>query len=201
MITSTHALMAATVGRALQRRNKAVHFKWLLIGGVAPDVMLYGLSIGYFIALAWFQPAGERVFGPLYDQLYFTNPFWIVGYNLFHAPLMIAALLAVGYAAMRRAKPWGALLFWFAVGCGVHSLGDIPTHHNDGPLLLFPFNWEMRYHAPISYWHDGYYGREFAFFELFILTPAMVLYLASGWLRRKLALLRSAFGKGDIATG
>lgn len=176
MITTTHALMAATAGVALKRRGQQVPLRWLVIGGLAPDVMLYGLSLGYGIALYNGWLGSERLFGPLYDALYFTNPFWIVGYNALHAPLMVAALIALGLWLWRRGAAWAALLFWFAIGCAVHTAGDIPTHHNDGPLLLFPFHWSLRFHAPISYWDPRYGGEQFAIFEL-ALTLALIAYL------------------------
>ncbi len=177
MITTTHALMAATAGVALKRRRRQVPLRWLVIGGLAPDVLLYGLSIGYGIALFNGWLPGERLFGTRYDTLYFTNPVWIVGYNALHAPLMVAALIALGLGLWRRGIAWAAPLFWFAVGCAIHTAGDIPTHHNDGPLLLFPFNWQMRFYSPISYWDPRYGGEQFARFEL-ALTLAMIAYLA-----------------------
>ncbi|NJL33051.1 MAG: metal-dependent hydrolase [Chloroflexaceae bacterium] len=201
MMTPTHALMAATLGVSLKRRGHQVNMKWLVLGGLAPDVGLLLLSLGYFIALRWFGVPGERVFGTTYDTLYFTNPIWIIGYNGLHAPLMILALAAIGYYAMRNGRIWGNPLIWFAVGCSVHSIGDIFTHHFDGPLLLFPFNWNLRFMSPISYWDPRYYGDQFAIFE-FGLNIAMILYLLAGWLRRKFSAARADdAGESDTALG
>ena len=34
------------------------------------------------------------MFGPEYDALYFTDPVWVTGHSVFHAPLMIALWVA-----------------------------------------------------------------------------------------------------------
>ena len=91
----------------------------------------------------------DAIFGTNYDQLYFTNPWWILGHNLFHAPLLILLYGAVGWIAWKRGRAWGMMLFWFAIGCGLHSTLDIFTHVNDGPVLFFPLNWTYRFTAPI----------------------------------------------------
>jgi hypothetical protein len=43
---------------------------------------------------------------------------------------------------------------------------DIATHVDDGPLLLFPLHWTLRFQSPVSYWDRTHYGREFTIFEL-----------------------------------
>jgi hypothetical protein len=179
--------MTALAGDRLKKRGLPVHTKAALLGSVMPDVPLFVLTFGYFAYRYWFDPiqSGEHIFGPRFDNLYFTNPFWIAGHNLFHAPLMIAALGTAGYLAARREKPWGVALFWFAVACGFHSAVDIVTHHNDGPVLFFPFNWVYRFNAPISYWHPDYGGRIFAPLEL-LLDVAIIIYFVIGWWRLRL---------------
>ncbi|MEZ4675136.1 MAG: hypothetical protein R2932_12925 [Caldilineaceae bacterium] len=32
-----------------------------------------------------------------------------------------------------------------------HTAIDIPLHYDDGPLLLFPFDWKTRFHSPVSH--------------------------------------------------
>jgi membrane-bound metal-dependent hydrolase YbcI (DUF457 family) len=129
---------------------------------------------------------GEGPFGPMYDDLYFHNPFWVISHNLFHAPLIIATLAALGYWGMQRAKPWSPELFWFALACGLHSLIDIPTHANDGPLLLFPLNWDMRFNSPISYWDSQFYGEYFSLFE-HLLDLGIIAFFVVLWIRRRYA--------------
>jgi hypothetical protein len=54
-----------------------------------------------------------------------------------------------------------AHLLSFAFATGLHSFLDIFTHHDDGPLLLFPFDWSLRFTSPISYWDPEHYGNIF----------------------------------------
>jgi membrane-bound metal-dependent hydrolase YbcI (DUF457 family) len=49
-------------------------------------------------------------------------------------------MIAVGYLGWRRRTTWGFAWLWVGIGCGLHALTDILTHHNDGPLLLFPLD-------------------------------------------------------------
>ena len=58
----------------------------------------------------------------------------------------------------------------------LHSVVDVLTHHDDGPLLFFPFSWTIRFYSPISYWDPAHFGRPFAIFEL-VFDLVLVLYL------------------------
>lgn len=61
---------------------------------------------------------------------------------------------------------WGSAWWcWVLVNALVHAISDIPVHHNDGPLLLFPFNFTLRYDSPVSYYDPNYYGVPFAIVE------------------------------------
>jgi hypothetical protein len=183
MMTQSHFLITALLGDRLRRRGVQVRLKGFLLGSFVADVPLTVLTLSYFAYRAWFValPEGEHIFGPSYDLLYFTNPFWIVWTSLFHAPLLIATMALVG---SRTGRPG---LYWFALGCGLHSLIDIFTHHNDGPLLFFPFNWTYRYPAPVSYWHPADGGRTFAVFEsaLDVLIIAYFASMALAWAWRR----------------
>jgi hypothetical protein len=79
-----------------------------------------------------------------------------------------------------RHRGWGNRLLWFAVGAGLHTVVDILTHHDDGPLLLFPFEWSYRFASPVSYWDPNHYGDIFAPLEM-IFSGALLLYLLVTW--------------------
>lgn len=184
MQTYSHFLMTAVLNEGLKVRGVTVQPKALLLGSFMPDVPLFLLTLGYFAYRAWFDPRlpGEHIFGARYDNLYFHNPFWITGHNLFHAPVLVGLMLVVGYTVgLRHQKKWAAALFWFAVACGFHSTVDILTHYDDGPLLFFPFNWRYRFPAPVSYWDPERGGKNFARFEL-LLNLALAGYLVLKWL-------------------
>ncbi len=185
MQTYSHFLLTAVLGDRLKKKEITISNKALLIGSFLPDVPLLLLTIGYAISRQ-FNPdiPDEFIFGPNYDRLYFENPWWILGHNLFHAPLLIMLYGTIGWFAMKRGRNWGKVLFWFAIGCGFHSVIDIFTHVHDGPVLFFPLNWTYRFAAPISYWDPEHGGRIFAPLE-HLLVLIMLLYFATNWWRKR----------------
>lgn len=182
MNTHSHFLMTALAGDQLKKRDVPLNNRAFLLGSVMPDIPLFALTLGYFVYRYWFDPIGpgEHIFGPRFDALYFTNPYWIAAHNFFHAPFIIGLMLAAGYVGMKRQKKWAAALFWFAAACGFHSLVDMVTHVNDGPLPFFPFNWTYRFAAPVSYWDPAHGGRIFAPLSL-LLDVAIIGYFVIKW--------------------
>jgi len=156
-----------------------------LLGSVMPDIPFWLLSIGgglYFrYGLGW---SGEAAARHMFDTLYFYNPGWIAAYNVLHAPMLLGIFLLLLWPFRQRLDSPLRWLFWFVMACLFHSVVDIFTHVNDGPLLFFPFEWTIRFHSPISYWDPAYYGREFARFEL-ALNLVLLLYLVVSPLRRR----------------
>lgn len=171
----------------------------LLWGSFAPDAAIFLLSIGawvyYVPILGW--TSGEA-FAYMWGELFYTNPWWIVTHNLLQAPLiLLVATAALALARHHTAGSRGGTVsrggtlsrgldwwFYFVLACGVHTLIDIPTHHNDGPLLLFPFDWELRYSSPVSYWDPDHYGLIFMPLEGALLI-ALSVYLLRGRRRRQ----------------
>lgn len=188
MNTFSHTIITAALNRRYKTADAADErlpvVTWaLLLGSFLPDVPLYILSAVFIANNVIFAetPPPDGMFGEAYDTLYFTDPLWIVGHNALHAPLMVGLLLAVGYWwGVRGSRRWALALFWFALGCGLHSSIDILTHANDGPLLLFPFDWQTRFSSPISYWDPQYYGNIFGVFEQ-VLNVGLLAYL---WVSR-----------------
>ena len=162
-----------------------------LLGSIMPDLPLIVISAVFIV---WDMLEGnfrnadniEAVSHTayLFDELFFNDWRLKVAHNFFHAPLMAILFTAVGYFGWKRDKAWGAWLFWFGAACMLHSMIDITVHHDDGPLLLFPFDLNLRFESPVSYWDQKYYGREFAIFEhsLFLV---MLGYLAWRWRVRR----------------
>ncbi len=185
MNTYSHLLITAIARKPFQRRGIPVHTRAALLGSIMPDLPLFALTFGYWIVRASNpELVQEGIFGPTYDALYFTNPFWVISHNFFHAPLIIAAIVGLGYYGLRHSKAWGSALFWFGLACGLHSAIDIPTHGEDGPLLLFPFDWQLRFYSPISYWDPRYYGAYFSIFE-HLLVLGILVYFGVSWLRTR----------------
>lgn len=161
MQTYSHWLLTAAVRPETQRHERNA----LLAGSVLPDLPLTLLSLGYVLDRRYLRshlPDKTRC-SPTYNHLYFHNPWWIAAHNSLHAPLPLLLLGLIGY--LGRSKRWGQWLFWFALGCGLHTVVDVFTHADDGPALLFPLDWHKRFHSPISYWDAAHGGRLFRWLE------------------------------------
>lgn len=189
MLTTSHFLMTAALYRIAKRRNPdaQINAPALLVGSFMPDVALGLLTVAYIVQRRAAYPDG-RLFGAEFDTLYFTDPWWIAGHNALHAPIMVALLVAVGYGfGVVRGMGWGRALMWFGIGCAFHSFVDILTHHNDGPLLFFPFDWQTRFASPVSYWDRDYGAAWFAPLEM-LLNVVLFVWLAVGmWQGRRSA--------------
>ena len=166
MQTYSHLLLTTVLRRKLHKRGTESH-PTLLLGSVLPDVPLILLSIGYVVHRRWINPAlpDKTRCSPTYNDLYFNNRWWILCHHLFHAPILLLLYALVGDWAEKRGYAWGAPLFWLAVGAALHVGVDIFTHYDDGPLLFYPFDWQTRYHAPVSYWDASKGGRTFTLLE------------------------------------
>lgn len=128
----------------------------LVVGGVAPDVALWLLSLGAIIYYPLvddlsISEAHQRAM----DDLYFNSSWWIAGHNLLHAPLILLALIAV---ASPLNPQWRRRIRFFAAGALLHSMIDVLVHHDDGPLVFFPVSWSVRFSSPVSYWDPDHYG-------------------------------------------
>lgn len=188
MRTHSHLLMTAVLNDGLKSLAVPVHPRALLLGSILPDVPLLALTLGFVARRTWSGvPATvDPICGPHFNDLYFHHPFWLAAHNLLHAPLLIGLMAWLGHhLGLRRQKKSGLVLFWFALACALHSLIDVITHHADGPLLLFPFNWHYRFPAPVSYWDAEHGGKKFALFERLLDLAAVVYLAAAWWLRRR----------------
>lgn len=157
----------------------------LVVGGLAPDVALGVLAAG---AYAWFPLVRgwdlDTTSTHVWSTLFFTDPVWVAAHNSLHAPLVLAALGLSGHAARRR--PWGPVLRALAVGCALHTVLDVPTHVDDGPLLLFPLDRSTRFHSPVSYYDPDHFGNLVAPVDL-ALTVGLGGWLVTTWWRRRRA--------------
>ncbi len=201
MNTPSHALIGAALRKGYGK-HWGVPLSAVLWGSVAPDIPLYLLSVGgglYYTQLMGMEAraAAELMF----DDLFFNSLWWKGLHNLLHAPLVVLAGLGLTWSSRGRARRdadlstrtetratrIGHWLFWFFAACLVHTTIDILTHAMDGPLILFPFNWDLRFQSPVSYWDPEHYGIPFTIFEL-TLDVALLVYLllppARRWLSR-----------------
>ena len=183
MITTSHAVINAAIDKRFRRGPSHVDSLRIAIvaGGLAPDVALYLLNLG---TLIYYPLVDGMSFGAAHDRamydLYFNSTWWIVAHNLLHAPLLLSALYA---GAALLAGEWKRRVRYFAVGALLHSLIDVVVHHDDGPLVLFPFSLSIRFTSPVSYWDPDHYGWIFRPFDLAV-TIAGIIWLARWWRSR-----------------
>jgi hypothetical protein len=188
--TYSHALITGALSVPLKRRGYTVHTTAFLLGAVLPDIPFFVLTVLGGIYYTWLAPVptGESPLIYMHMTLYFNDPLWLAVHNVLHAPVVLATLGLVGYGGIRtvqpRASTWGAILFWFALGAGLHSVIDIFTHAGDGPLLLFPLNWTFRFNSPVSYWDPEHYGQIFSPIE-HLLDAALLVYIVVNWRRKR----------------
>jgi hypothetical protein len=192
MRTYAHFLMTAALVRPLKRRGFSVHTTAFLLGSVLPDLpfailtLAYGLHYRQDQDLPW-----ESIHILLHEIHFFTDPVWLAAHNFFHAPFILLAIGLIGYWLRHHYWEWGNRLLWFAAGAGLHTAVDIFTHHDDGPLILFPFEWTYRFQSPVSYWDPNHYGDIVGPLETVFSVFIFVYLLAQWWqARRKRRVVR-----------
>jgi len=191
MRTYSHVVLAWAAQRALSARNVAVSRRYFLLGALAPDVALVALALGYFVCFRPLELAPDAEVLTYFDTLYRTHPVWITGHNLLHAPLLLGGALVGLRHLDRQGVSWAHRAWWFALGAALHSATDIVTHVDDGPLLLFPFEWTLRFASPVSYWDPNHYGAAFTVVEHLI--DALIVWSA---IRARPQAIATAPGRG-----
>lgn len=185
MNTPTHMLINWTVAGPIARRIGKTRFpaSAVLLGSVAPDLPLYGLVFGGVVWFGWYQqwPA-DQVAQHMFSTLFYEDPIWISLHNCLHSPTLLLILLGLVWWRVGRQQMADRWITWFLGSCLLHTLVDIPVHHDDGPLIFWPINWSYRYSSPLSYWDPKHYGIPVSIFEgLLALLLAVRLLIRRFW--------------------
>ena len=140
MNTPAHLILGlAAFGRAGRPRVSAA----AALGGLAPDLSLYGLAGG---ALALGVPP-RRVFG----ELYFSDG-WQAVFAVDNSVFVWGAALALG---LRTGRAWLAA---FASAALLHLACDLPLHAGDGRPHFWPLS-SWVFDSPLSYWDVSHGAR------------------------------------------
>lgn len=135
----------------------------MIAGSVAPDIPI-------IIAFAWIGAAkvlngdGENIV-TAFRIAYGSGPVLVASHQLLHAPISLAALYAAALIVWTLTRDFGCWLRSFMYGAMAHSLVDIFTHVDDGPLLLWPFIGTLRFASPISHWNPSHCAALCVFIE------------------------------------
>lgn len=157
-----------------------------LFGAVIPDIPLGLLHVGYYLYSRFIlEIPSPGLMPPGFDDLYFSNPWWIASYNFLHSPSALLIYLVLLWGFRHKVKSVGHWLFWMMAGSSIHTTLDIFTHVNDGPLLFWPFDLQTRFHSPISYYDPAYFGTAFTIFE-WSLDVVLLLYILLPWISKKI---------------
>lgn len=181
MNTPTHLLINWFCAEKLADRlpEKRFPLSAVLWGSVAPDLALYGLVIGGSIWFGWVkQWPAKRVATHMFGDLFFHDPVWIALHNSLHSPTFLLAAIGITWWYRRRVRRIDSATesvqeakgpedgsgltnswwMWFWGSCLLHTLVDIPVHHDDGPLVFWPIDWSYRFASPVSYWDQDHFG-------------------------------------------
>jgi len=162
----SHLLINAAIEKKFGAKYKLAKSAFLW-GSVVPDFPLFFLSVVYFIYTRYFTAQNARqAVGNAFDNMYFNDPFWIAGHNFLHSPTALVIYAILLWRFLDQPNTRGHWWLSFVFGCMVHSIVDILTHFDDGPVLFFPFNLHMRFYSPISYWDRAHYASQFFYVEL-----------------------------------
>ncbi len=196
MNTPSHFLITAAAARLFKVPERwHLPFRALVWGSLAPDIALYLLSVG---AAVWYPfTRGWSIGNSLdyaFDHLFFTNMGWIFLHNLLQAPLILLAGIGVALYIIKlggRRANLGRWLLAFFLAALLHTFLDIITHHDDGPLLLFPFNYQIRFVSPLSYWDPSHYANIVFPTEL-VLDLICAVYLITYYIKRKVVKYKTS---------
>lgn len=157
MKSPTHYLIGHCCARLLQWRGRDARL--LILGACLPDlpIILCWPAIGIYIVITGgsFELAQFR---SLADRLYFSDSVLSALHNLMHSPVSLAfLLLCVGILFPTNAV-WRRACVIVLAGAVSHSLLDIVSHVEDGPLVLWPLEDTIRFRGPISHWNPAHGG-------------------------------------------
>ncbi len=161
MNTPAHAVInLLLLARNPDHRQNGV----IVAGALLPDlVIMIFYAWHLLIGTPEYQIWSVEYFDPLWQA-------WIDGFN--SIPILALAILICWH---QRSYLW--LLFFASML--LHSLGDLPLHHDDGHRHFFPFL-DWRFSSPISYWDPAHYGYWVGLFEIACVLGASI-YLFRKW--------------------
>jgi hypothetical protein len=138
MNTPSHAIVNYALLNGLAPRQG-----WgIAIGAILPDLPM-------LVLVLWARVKGipgQQLWGEVYWQ-----SFWQDFTHYFHSiPLAMGLAIVAHYAGV----PW---LKWLCLSMVLHSIGDLPLHHDDAHRHFLPLS-QYRFISPVSYWDRNHHA-------------------------------------------
>jgi hypothetical protein len=149
MNTPAHAIINLLLFR---KKDREIHTIPIVAGALLPDVPI-------FVFYGWARCNGldER---SIWRQDYFDSG-WQLVFDAFHSlPLLGLAWFMAWRARMNALAVFSASMF-------VHSLFDLPVHHDDAHRHFWPLS-DVRFSSPVSYWDPAHFGQFVGLLELLV---------------------------------
>lgn len=140
MNTPAHALIAAAIlaKPGAYRRNTA-----MIAGSLIPDMTILWMIL-------WERFVRGTDMRTIFDERYFA-PEWDLIFAIPNSIPLFAVGVAVGYAL-----GW-PILWVFCAAALMHTMLDLPLHHDDGHAHFWPFT-DWIFQSPFSYWDPAHHG-------------------------------------------
>ena len=161
MNTPSHAILSLALLCGNGRRDLAPA---VVTGAVAPDLP----ALVFYLVKRLGQGRSEQ---EIWTLDYFL-PEWQNVFDLAHSiPLALVGLGIAYWLARRVPQAFFASLL-------LHSVFDLPLHHNDAHRHFFPFS-AARFESPLSYWDPAHHG------SLMLCLELSTVCLTSLWLCKR----------------
>lgn len=169
MNTPSHAILNLTLlGKTIYPQANLV----IVFGGVLPDIPI-------FIFYGWAKLIAKMPENKIWSEAYYHPAIQDI-VALFHSiPLALIGLIIAWLLKQE-------ILQIFCLSLVLHSLFDLPVHHDDAHRHFFPFS-DYRLISPISYWNPKHYGNIVALIEIILVL------LGTIW---SFSMVHSSIGKG-----
>lgn len=182
MNTPSHAILNLTIlGKATFPQANLI----IILGGLVPDLPIFAF---YLWAKAVQQLPEQQIWAEAY-----YHPFWQNCIAWFHS----IPVAVVGWAIAYYFR--NPTLQLFCLSLLLHSLLDLPVHHDDAHRHFLPFS-QYRFISPISYWDTRHYGSIVACIEagLVLLGTLHCWSFVHSWVGRGLMIAVNVFYGGFI---
>lgn len=140
MNTPSHAILnLAILGKVTHPEANLL----IVLGGILPDIPI-------FLFYGWAKLIAKMPEHQIWSQAYYS-PIMQTIVAIYHSiPLAVIGL------AIATFYQWKILQI-LCLSLILHSLLDLPVHHDDAHRHFFPFS-NYRFISPVSYWDTKHYG-------------------------------------------